>query len=349
MNKNKIIRFFPLLFLSLISIHCLNNTNIPEDRQPTTNPESAEKTLASFRKVNNYPIYSMKYDGSYGFEDYINFKSLTRRTIFPEQDKKVNWGCTCFAAMGKNDGMTFGRNFDWSDCLPLILYCHPPNGFASISIVDLEYMGFNRNHLPENTADKKGLLRSPFLPFDGMNEKGVAIAMMAISNANGPYDPNKKTIKELEVIRLVLDYAENTEKAISLIQQFNVKFTSQPIHYLIADKTGHSAIIEFIDGAMRVLQNPEPWQVSTNFIVYGSNAPNNVSCWRYNAVYSRLKILNGISDSKSSMKMLQEASQTNGTLGTIWSSVYDLNNNTINFVVGRNYNDIISFSFKDFE
>jgi hypothetical protein len=124
----------------------------------------------------------------YGFDSYINSKNLSQNKPVQKPDNKSNWGCTCFAAMGKKNGMTFGRNFDWRDCLPLILYCHPPKGYASFSVVDLEYLGYSRSNLPDKAQNNKSLLNSPFLPFDGINEKGVAIGMMALTKATGPND-----------------------------------------------------------------------------------------------------------------------------------------------------------------
>jgi len=208
-------------------------------------------------------------------------------------------------------------------------------------MVDLEYLGFTRNNLPDNPATNQRLNRSPYLPFDGMNEKGVAIGMMAIESASCNLDPLKITIEELELIRLVLDYAATVDEAIQLITKYNIRFTDPPIHYMIADKSGKSAIIEFINGEMNVIQNSNPWQVCTNFIVTGTSAPNNVDCWRYNQSHSYLKTRKGAIDLNEAFKLTQDVSQSN----TIWSMVYDLNNCTVNVAISKKYSRWYQYTF----
>jgi choloylglycine hydrolase len=57
----------------------------------------------------------------------------------------------------------------------------------------------------------------PNFSLDGMNERGVAIGLMAIPTARSLYDPSKITIGELRVIRLILDYAAIVQEAVRLI------------------------------------------------------------------------------------------------------------------------------------
>ncbi len=173
-----------------------------------------------------------------------------------------------------------------------------------------------------------------------MNECGVAIGMNAIPNAQSPYDPAKVTIGELKVLRLVLDYASNTEEAISLIQKYNVRIEDPPIHYLIADSSGHSTIIEFVDGNMIVMRNIESWQVTTNFIISNSNAPENVSCWRYNTAYQTLKDTNGELSQNTAMNLLHQVSLP----GTRWFAVYDAKTMEVTVVMGRKYEEAHKFT-----
>ena len=133
-------------------------------------------------------------------------------------------------------------------------------------MVDISYLGFNDEDISWSERDE--LLRAPFLPFDGMNEHGLVVGMMAVSRADGVSDPQKVTLSGLQAIRLMLDYAKNVGQAIAVLQDYNVYFGGGvPLHYLIADAAGNSAVIEFVSGEMIVIRNEEPWQVSTNFII----------------------------------------------------------------------------------
>lgn len=338
--RNIILYLTPIIFF--LTAACNEQAVAPQDNNYSYFTESKldSLTLASLTKVDDYPLYAMRYYGDYGFSDYINPEVKDVASL--QNIIKINqepWGCTCFAALGNKTANLLGRNFDWYDHVPLILFTDPPDGYASVSMVDLEYFGFNRNNLPDEAQNNRRLLDTPWLPFDGMNEMGVAIGMMAIDHAQPPYDPSKKTLNELEVIRLVLDYAQNIDHAIELIQQFNVRMETPPIHYLISDSSGHSAIIEFLNGKMIVIKNSEPWQVSTNFIIHGSGAPENVSCWRYNEAYSTLKEAKGKLCSASAMNLLQRVSQSS----TIWSMVYKINSCSLSVAVGRKFNGVKEF------
>ncbi len=111
---------------------------------------------------------------------------------------KVNlprtWACSLFAALG-SDNQVYGRNFDWVDSPALLLFSHPTDGYASVSMVDLAYLDFGDqvDHLVDLPLDRRGpLLDAPALPFDGMNERGLAVGMAAVSAATCRLIPTKK-------------------------------------------------------------------------------------------------------------------------------------------------------------
>jgi penicillin V acylase-like amidase (Ntn superfamily) len=184
---------------------------------------------------------------------------------------------------------------------------------------------------------------------DGVNEKGVAIGIMAVDQCDPPYTPGKVTLYTPFLIRMVLDYAADISQAIDLIRQYNVDFSEgTPGHFLIADATGHCAIVEFIDHDIKIVATTEQWQVSTNFNVFGTQAPENVSCWRYNRAYSTLKEKQGNITEKEAMTLLSQV-----TLGppnpTMWSMVYNLQTLAVDVAINRNYTQVYHFGLYDFE
>jgi len=58
------------------------------------------------------------------------------------------WGCSLFAAFGDGKEMFYGRNFDWRYSPALLLFTDPPEGYASVSMVDLDYL------IPQNSQDR---------------------------------------------------------------------------------------------------------------------------------------------------------------------------------------------------
>jgi hypothetical protein len=307
---------------------------------------NAVRTLASLRQVDDNPLYVMTYYGDYGFDELLGIDdqqgSGTRPGVGEPLDPDAGWACTTFSAFGAEGDALLGRNFDWVHRASLLLFTDPPDGYASVSLVDVAYFGIGGQE--PSWAERAALLEAPHMPFDGMNEAGLAVGMMAISRSRFSGDPQKTTIGSLQVIRLILDYAGDVDEALALMEDYNVDFGGgPPIHYLIADASGNSAVVEFIDDEMRVLRNEGPWQVSTNFII-SEERPQGAdsSCWRYNAAYEALERASGDVSSEAVMAILDDVSQSN----TIWSVVYDMAGGDIEVVMGREYDDVHEFKLR---
>ncbi len=65
-------------------------------------------------------------------------------------------------------------------------------------------------------------------PYDGRDEYGLAVEMMALSYAKPARDPQKVTLGSLHAMRLILDYAKDVDEAVSLLQKHNVDFAGGP-------------------------------------------------------------------------------------------------------------------------
>ena len=292
------------------------------------NPSQTTNNRSTLKQIDDHPLYEMVYVGDYGFDSFLEsgISSVSR-------EQKRGWACTCFSTTTIDDNVILGRNFDWYDHPALILFTDPPNGYASVSMVDISYLGFDKND--RVSADDARLNDAPFLPFDGMNEHGLAVGMMAVPYAQAPVSLQKVTLGSLHIIRLVLDFARDIDEAIDFMDDYNIDFEGGPaIHYFLADQSGSSAVIEFVDNEMVVLHNKKPWQVSTNFIICQTDLDGADSyCWRYNLTYSTLEQNQGQITSSQTMDILESVSQSN----TRWSVVYNTTSQNINLVMGRDY------------
>ena len=289
---------------------------------------------SGFEKVDDYPLYVMRFNGGYGFSEYLKTGRLNAR--FSDGFAP---SCTVFAAVGTDEDPIVGRNFDFPQNPALLLFTDPPDGFASVSMVDLGYFGYSMSHLPDPEEGLEGLEMTPYLPFDGMNEHGLVVGMAAIPHAEPPLDPRKVSIGEIQVIRLLLDRAKNVDEGIELIKEFNVEMTEPNIHYLLADRMGNSAIVEFVSGEMKILRSDEPWQVITNFVIHGLGTLNDVSCSRYSSAYDTLSDVRGSVSTEEAMNILKGSSQTS----TVWSIVYNMETGEIHIAVGGDFAHIFTF------
>ena len=76
-------------------------------------------------------------------------------------------------------------------------------------------------------------------------------------------------IRKTTAIRLVLDNAATVEEAVELLRNNNIYFSRDiECHYLIADASGHSVIVEFYDSELQVVEPENDYQIASNFIAY---------------------------------------------------------------------------------
>jgi hypothetical protein len=300
------------------------------------------RALRSLKKLSDHPLYVMHYCGSY--------RAVSYSTVLPHDLAGV-CACTLFAAAGDPETPVYGRNFDWPRHPALVLIAEPPDAYASVSMVDLSFL------FPEDVAQdihrlpaeqRIVLLEAPLWVFDGMNERGVAIGMAAVADTTMPYDDALETVGSLEIMRRVLDRAASVEEAIDLFESVNVSMSGGPcIHYLVADATGDSALIEYWDGAMHVLRSDESWACAANYrLCLVGEADRAGLCWRYDAVHSELSRTEGSLTRIYAMALLDMAHAEVPNVpeaGTQWSVVYDMKSGHIELAVGHDYGKIFRF------
>lgn len=294
------------------------------------------RTLQSLRKVNDFPLYVMSYYGNYVSSSLVSRRHMAspEEVMMVEQGKTESWQCTGFVGYGNPGAPVFGRNFDWRNRAALILFTHPPGGHASVSMVDISYCGYGGDPDLSTLASRENLLKAPLLPFDGMNDAGVAIGMMAVPHVQPPFDPSRRSLNDLAIMRLVLDRAATTRQAVAFFQSYNIVMNEVPLHYFVADRSGESAVIEFVHDRIEVRYNEgAPFQISTNFIQYEVLPNLSGHCWRYDLACSLLVGRAGTLTMDDARDLLRTVSQTN----TMWSSVYGLATGEIQVVPGRRF------------
>lgn len=295
-------------------------------------------TLNSLEKVDEHPLYTMSYIGWYAPPETVQLQ----REIADRPPGPSAWACSLFAALNDPQNKLFGRNFDWQHSPALLLFTDPPVGYASVSLVDIAYLGFQGaaadNLLELSISDRQSLLDAPQLPFDGMNEHGLVVGMAAVPPGNVEPDPGKPTVGSLGIIRLMLDQTANVSEAIALMQQYNIDFEGgPPIHYLIADAAGATALVEYYRGEMIISYSQNPWDQATNFL-RAENAAEG-QCWRYDRIRQEMDKVSGKLEPSSAIELLGEVAQNN----TQWSVVYMLDRREIHLAMGRAFDRIHTF------
>jgi hypothetical protein len=278
-------------------------------------------------------MYLLDYQGDYRLEEHLRVGDF--RGPASRRRGTSAWACSAFAAFGDATRPLVGRSFDWRDHAAILLRTHPSDGYASASMVDPTYMGFGTEDITRLPASaRQPLLEAPFLPFDGLNEHGLAMALLAVPRAQAPYAADRPTLGPLLTIRLVLDRSRTVSEALSLLARTNLQVGDPPVHFFLADASGQAAVVEYVDGAIVVTPNDQPWLAVTNFVVAGTSPEARPSlCRRYRTATEALTGCGGRMAVPEALALLSAVSQAN----TMWSVVYELARGGVTVAPGRDF------------
>lgn len=218
-------------------------------------------------------LYVMEYRGDYGFDkflaqggaaddsavaDYlIGFLSGGFYRKADNELKPGNYGCTTVCVKDKNGAVYFGRNFDWKKGRAMIVHTVPKNGYESLSTCCLDFLGFGDDYQPDGSMPERiQTLAAIYVPVDGMNEAGLVIAdLMAGDNEETHQKTDKPDLTTTTAIRLLLDRAANVDEAVELLKQYDMNSSiGAAHHFAIADKSGKSVVVEYVNGEMLVAE-----------------------------------------------------------------------------------------------
>ena len=204
------------------------------------------------------------------------------------------FGCTTFNASTPSGDRLFARNYDYMDSPGMTVWTHPKDGYASVSTVSLYFLGYGGAFLPEDLLTSMLTLIAPYIPVDGMNERGLSIGVLELETPETFAQTEKKDITTTAVIRTVLDHAATVDEAVRIFRQYDMHDMlggDCTYHYQIADASGKTAIIEYVDGKTTVLRPDQSGSlIATNFwLSEGVDDPDGMGQDRYDTVKRMLK------------------------------------------------------------
>mgnify|MGYP000454221148 FL=1 len=351
-------------------------------------------TLASFQKLSDRDeahrdgaVYQINFSGDYFFDEFLSqggasndaelisfvTRSITKG-IIPMHIKTSSIACSAFTADTQSGDRVFGRNYDFSATNTAIVYTDPGEGrHASYSTIDLSFLGLDADKDVETIGQKFLTLAAPYVPLDGINDAGVACGIFMSYQGEGKGTPtdtqtDRPDITSTTLLRLILDYADSVEDAVALAQQYDLHDSaSSCFHYMVADSTGRSAILEWVgtdadhdaDGAQRqlnvlwndtdALSDSADWQVVTNFIktpgYYDGTTAEMKGLDRYEHLAAALRETDGIvADKDAAMDLLASVGRRtwdndDSNSNTIHSVVYDLTDKSVLWVGNEHYGE----------
>lgn len=176
-------------------------------------------------------------------------------------------------------GDFYGRNLDFfiDSSATVVVHMKAAEGrLASLGVTGC-VKHINPTTLQNLTEPYSTIL--PFAVVDGINEKGVAVNVNVVPNADHPAptgtNPEGRTIPAWALVRYLLDHAESADDAIRILQEINIVGGLNEIygtHYMISDLT-KTYVVELIDNKVFYIegQPDDTTNIMTN--LFNSDLP----------------------------------------------------------------------------
>jgi hypothetical protein len=214
------------------------------------------------------PVYLMDVSGDYYFDKFLDqggvdndgdliqfILSNITKGIIPINIQAPEIGCSSFTGVDAAGTRYFGRNYDFSTTTGMIVRTNPKDGrYASISSVDLQFLGIEDGVYLESVMQKLTCLAATYAPLDGINEAGVSCGIYmsyqggedAVVSTDQTTD--KPDLTSTTMLRMILDYAGSVDEAVELVKKYDLHDSANTsFHYMVADSTGKSAILEWVN------------------------------------------------------------------------------------------------------
>lgn len=312
----------------------------------------ALRTLRSLRRHDDAPFWTLDVHGDYRLRDFLRAGArnereillFLKRTFLPwvplPLPRVPEFGCSTFAARTPDGRPLLGRNFDLNRFSPpLAVRTAPADGYASVSTTSPLFLGYSERRLPgRGLLRDLPLLAAPYVPVDGVNERGLAVAVLLVPCEKPVHQETGRTpLTTTTAVRLLLDRAATVDEALGLLGRFDMHHAiGSAFHFHLADATGASAVVEWgPDGAARTIR-PAPGapQACTNFRLdlRPAEPSSRLGTDRFDLMEKTLAAAGGrIPSEAAAMDLLAAVAHprddwdpSNLVAGTQWSAVFDL-------------------------
>lgn len=179
----------------------------------------------------------------------------------------------------------------------------------------------------------------------GMNDQGLFFDWTLCPKSKPSKFSFKRKIATFSLPDKLLAECSTVDEAIKWLKKYNFLFIHS--HIMLVDKGGNSAVVEWVDGELRIIKKEGIYQIIKNFWLSHPEL-GNFPCNRYNKVMEMLENRDEISVEyfTSILNMVSQYKQTEDgkEIGTIYSNIYDLTNGEVCIYYKRNYEKHIKFN-----
>ncbi len=325
------------------------------------------RTLLSVKEKGETGIYEINYAADYKLDELLEsggasteeqlvqyiIKTMLKGLPIEVPYEIPNLACSTFYAETPEAGYIFGRNLDNQTTDLAVIKTSPKDGYKSVSVVNLSFLGYNESYTPDKLMDRINTLATAYFPLDGVNEKGLAVGVLQLQAPATAQDNGKTDVGTTLAIRAMLDKCASVDEAIELLKGFDMYAAAKGCyHFQIADAAGKSVVVSYVDNEMVITEKENGFIAATNFYLH--DVPfeyEKQGLDRYEILEKTLAEKKSVLSANEGMELLK-AVRITGTdpdekgrvYSTQWSSVYDLTNPTLNLCADMNYDDVYTYA-----
>lgn len=227
---------------------------------------SIEKVRAANLEHQDGAVYTMSVKGGFYFDEFLNeggaesdgelIDFVTARITKGLIDMSIEnpeIGCSSVTLETVDGKRIFGRNYDFDQTNTCLVFTKGKGDrHSTISTVDLQFLGIDKEKGIDGLMDKITCLAAPYAPLDGINSAGVSCGIyMTYQGGETTVSTNQSTdkpdITSTTMLRMILDYADDVQEAVELVKKYDLHDSANTsYHYMVADSTGRSAILEWV-------------------------------------------------------------------------------------------------------
>jgi len=256
-------------------------------------------------------------------------------------------GCSTLTVNTPDGGVMMGRNFDYPYGTAMILHTMPDDGYESITTFSTDFYGFGEDYKPEGFQNQFMALAGLFMALDGINEKGLAIAVLdAGDKVVTKQDTPKPDLTTTSAVQYLLKNAANVKEALELLR--GIDMNSDPgsaYHFSMADATGRSVAVEYVDNRMVVTESPfvtNHYLCKEKFEV-GLHEGDH----RHEKLMEQYQKTGGVMNEEQLTKAITSVTQLpkKGAIvgGTLWTMVMDLKHPSVTYYSRRHFDKPLHF------
>ena len=293
-------------------------------------------TLFSVEKRSD-DLYALDYPYAYGTEELLRAgvsgtlalcRFVQKRNGLPKRPRfrTGGGGCTTFCVKDGKGHPLMGRNFDYKDAPCLVVRTAPETGYRSVAVTDLNVMLYGSRCLPGGKNERR-LFLAPWCCMDGINEKGLAIAVLELKAKATRQKRGRVPLTTTAVIRAALDTCATVEETVALFERHDLRAALFcDYHYQVLDAKGDCAVLEYTGNRLHVLRG-QSYAMNFYFSEDGDNR-REMGREREERVRAAMTASGGCMEPEQVMELLEGCGlhyrhRLGHMVSCLWSAVYD--------------------------